>query len=287
MKRISLLCFLSGLVFANVVFGASFNCSKASNKIEVMICSDAELSALDDNLSKIYKQVLNETDNKEYIKSEQMKWIKTRNNCNTIDCLKKYYEDRIFKLKNNKLDFEDNNTKKVEKKSLNNSKKYAGVTFGENINNYESYIHAHSFYDMRGTGVSYTYAGFVGHVISTKKDNIIDKISIEKRFYNEDEVNNLKNSFDSKYKFIDKMEQAKINVYDERYKEIIYSYYDENAVIKLIIDDYSFFSESYNAHVTLEYITKDLFNEIEAEKELRKTKEEERLNKHKKEAEGL
>ena len=286
MKKISFLCLLSGLVFSSVGFGASFNCSKASSEVEVMICSDSKLSVLDDNLSKTYKQVLSESDNKEHLKLEQMKWIKIRNNCDTIDCLKKSYDNRILNLKNNSLDFENNNSK-IDKKSLNNSKKYAGVILGENIKNYESYIHASSFYDIRGTGVSYTYAGFVGQEKKTKNDNKIDKINISKRFNNEDELNHLKNSFDSKYKFIDKTEEAKINLFDERYKKIIYIYYDEDAIIKLIIDDYSSFSEAYNSYVTLEYITKDLFNEIKSEKELRKTKEEERLNKIKKEAEGL
>ena len=285
MKKISFLCLLSGLVFSSVGFGASFNCSKASSEVEVMICSDSELSVLDDNLSKIYKQLLSESDNKEHLKLEQMKWIKIRNNCDTIDCLKKSYDNRILNLKNNSLDFENNNSK-IDKKSLNNSKKYAGVILGENIKNYESYIHASSFYDIRGTGVSYTYAGFVGHVISTKNDNKIDKIDISKSFKIKDEVFELKNSFDSKYNFIEKTEESKIDIFDKKYKQTTYIYDDENTIIKLIIDDYSNFSEVYY-FVTLEYITKDLFNEIKAEKELRKTKEEERLNKIKKEAEGL
>ncbi len=121
---------------------------------------------------------------------------------------------------------------------------------------------------------------------STKNDNKIDKIDISKSFKIKDEVFELKNSFDSKYNFIEKTEESKIDIFDKKYKQTTYIYDDENTIIKLIIDDYSNFSEVYY-FVTLEYITKDLFNEIKAEKELEKTKEEERLNKIKKEAEGL
>ena len=283
MRKVKLLFLFFILGFCNFVFSASFDCSKLLSDVENMICSNSELSSLDDNLSKIYKKTLDVTENKEYLKSEQKIWVKKRNECKSIDCLRESYNNRIINLNKNNFNVKANKSVQEEK----NSKKYAGVILGENIKNYESYIHASSFYDIRGTGVSYTYAGFVGHVISTKNDNKIDKINISKRFNNEDELNHLKYSFDSKYKFIDKTEEAKINLFDERYKEIIYIYYDEDAIIKLIIDDYSSFSEAYNSYVTLEYITKDLFNEIKSEKELRKTKEEERLNKIKKEAEGL
>ena len=286
MRKINLLCLLSGLLFANIVFAASFNCSKASSKVEVMICSDQELSILDDNLNKMYKQTLNTTDDKEYLKSEQIKWIKTRNKCITVDCLKKSYDDRILNLTNYKLGDKDNNSSKIEEKSLNYSKKYAGVKFGDNINNYKEYSYGPNFFDMRGFGASYIYAGFSGHIISSKNDDKIDKINISKSFKNKDEVYDLKNSFDSKYNFIEKTEESKIDIFDKKYKQTTYIYDDENTIIKLIIDDYSNFSEVYY-FVTLEYITKDLFNEIKAEKELRKTKEEERLNKIKKEAEGL
>lgn len=282
MRKVKLLFLFFILGFCNFVFSASFDCSKLLSDVENKICSNSELSSLDDNLSKIYKKTLDVTENKEYLKSEQKIWVKKRNECKSIDCLKESYNNRIINLNKNNFNVKANKSVQEEK----NSKKYAGVILGENIKNYKSYILASSFYDIRGTGVSYTYAGFVGHVISTKNDNKIDKIDISKSFKIKDEVFELKNSFDSKYNFIEKTEESKIDIFDKKYKQTTYIYDDENTIIKLIIDDYSNFSEVYY-FVTLEYITKDLFNEIKAEKELRKTKEEERLNKIKKEAEGL
>lgn len=46
------------------VFGASFNCSKASTKTEKAICADPDLSALDDMIAIVwenYKEKLNST----------------------------------------------------------------------------------------------------------------------------------------------------------------------------------------------------------------------------------
>jgi len=40
------------------LFSASFNCQKASTKIEKTICQDKELSRLDEALAKEYKQAL-------------------------------------------------------------------------------------------------------------------------------------------------------------------------------------------------------------------------------------
>ena len=37
-----------------------------------MICSNSELSSLDDNLSKIYKKTLDVTENKEYLKAYEL-----------------------------------------------------------------------------------------------------------------------------------------------------------------------------------------------------------------------
>lgn len=164
MRKVKLLFLFFILGFCNFVFSASFDCSKLLSDVENMICSNSELSSLDDNLSKIYKKTLDVTENKEYLKSEQKIWVKKRNECKSIDCLKESYNNRIINLNKNNFNVKANKSVQEEK----NSKKYAGVILGENIKNYKSYILASSFYDIRGTGVSYTYAGFVGHVISTK-----------------------------------------------------------------------------------------------------------------------
>jgi len=68
-------------LFTVSLFGASFDCTKASSKVEKMICSDSELSALGDNLSKAFKEALKSTDDKDQLKKEQFLWMKNRDQC--------------------------------------------------------------------------------------------------------------------------------------------------------------------------------------------------------------
>ena len=79
MRKLKLLFLFFILGFCNFVFSASFDCSKLLSDVENMICSNSELSSLDDNLSKIYKKTLDVTENKEYLKSEQKIWVKKSN----------------------------------------------------------------------------------------------------------------------------------------------------------------------------------------------------------------
>ena len=52
-KSIALALLLS-VGFGNVGKAASFDCNKATTETEIAICSDPELSALDDRLSGVY-----------------------------------------------------------------------------------------------------------------------------------------------------------------------------------------------------------------------------------------
>jgi uncharacterized protein len=78
--------------------GASFDCAKASNLVENAVCSDAELSALDDTLSTVYREALNVPDGTNALKSSQRIWRKKRNTCQNTACLKKVYAERIAEL---------------------------------------------------------------------------------------------------------------------------------------------------------------------------------------------
>ena len=107
--------FLALSVF--IVEGASFNCKKARTGIEKHICSDANLSTLDEELAKVYKDLLKlSTQNKlsayegrsnyHFFKQTQKKWLKARNqSCSKYEgseqkaCLMSYYTSRIAKLK--------------------------------------------------------------------------------------------------------------------------------------------------------------------------------------------
>jgi len=96
---------------------ASFNCAKARTSIEKQICSDTNLSAMDEELAKTYKKLLSiASKNKisryegssiyHFFKQKQKQWIKQRNkSCSKYKaqeqkaCLRSFYSSRIAKLK--------------------------------------------------------------------------------------------------------------------------------------------------------------------------------------------
>jgi uncharacterized protein YecT (DUF1311 family) len=94
---------LLGIFFLFTVAGeinaASFDCEKASSEVEKTICSDDELSKLDETLNKVYLQALKRTDIKEQTIESQKQWLKkVRDACQDADCLKEAYENRIWEL---------------------------------------------------------------------------------------------------------------------------------------------------------------------------------------------
>ena len=91
MSKILIIC----IFFTVSIFGASFDCTKAKTNVEKMICSDSKLSALDENLSKVYSNFY--FISKE-IKSDQIAWMKKRNKCKDDACIKTAYTTRIQEL---------------------------------------------------------------------------------------------------------------------------------------------------------------------------------------------
>ncbi len=84
------------LLFASWTHAAGFDCSKASTLVEKAICSDSELSKLDDLLTISYKEALRNISDTDKLKSEQRNWLSnTRNKCQDADCLKRAYNKRI------------------------------------------------------------------------------------------------------------------------------------------------------------------------------------------------
>src|SRR6266498_371375 len=63
------------------------------------VCSDSRLSAMDDELGRLYKGALAGTPNNETLKSDQKAWLSLRDRCRDSDCIKKAYADRISALK--------------------------------------------------------------------------------------------------------------------------------------------------------------------------------------------
>lgn len=86
-------------VFPGVLHAASFDCSKAVSVVEKAICSDRELSGLDDSLAQAYKKALSAASDPEAVKRGQRAWLKSeRDVCKDLPCLKKAYTKRLGEL---------------------------------------------------------------------------------------------------------------------------------------------------------------------------------------------
>jgi len=96
MNKVAILCLLS-LMFVQTACAASFDCGKATTKVEKMICADPELSKLDGGLGKLYQDSLDKAteEQKKRLVTEQRHWLKhTRNICKDEPCLKLAYWSR-------------------------------------------------------------------------------------------------------------------------------------------------------------------------------------------------
>lgn len=93
MEKIFLLLIL--LIDSNFVLAAGFDCTKASNTVEKLVCSDKKLSQLDDELTDVYKQAVK---NSPELKKEQINWLKTVRKCKDIDCITNLYDSRLLEL---------------------------------------------------------------------------------------------------------------------------------------------------------------------------------------------
>ncbi len=90
---VALTCLTS---FAN---SASFDCSKASSPLEKAICSNPNLSALDDQMAQAYKDARAKSSNQDQLKSDQITWIKGARQCASDSaCIEKSYKERLATL---------------------------------------------------------------------------------------------------------------------------------------------------------------------------------------------
>jgi uncharacterized protein len=87
------------LLFGSVTHAATFDCNKASIFAEKVVCSDSRLTAMDDELGRLYQVALASSSNKEALRAEQKAWLAARDRCQDSDCIMKAYADRIAALK--------------------------------------------------------------------------------------------------------------------------------------------------------------------------------------------
>jgi uncharacterized protein len=82
-------------LFVPKIYSASFDCAKASSRMEKLICSNADLSKLDEKLAEAYKAAYSK-DKK--IKANQINWLKETSKCGDESCLTDAYRQRIAAL---------------------------------------------------------------------------------------------------------------------------------------------------------------------------------------------
>jgi len=90
------------LLTATASLGASFDCNKAATAVEKQVCSDGELSALDDEVARAYTAALARTRSNELraVRRDQLAWLHKRNGCSASKrlCLAETYQLRISEL---------------------------------------------------------------------------------------------------------------------------------------------------------------------------------------------
>jgi len=98
-RRVWVVLLLFGcLAIAQTTQAASFDCGKATTNIDKMICADAALSKLDEELNAAYKAALQDGKQADSIKRAQKQWMKERNGCEDAACVKRVYEARLHGL---------------------------------------------------------------------------------------------------------------------------------------------------------------------------------------------
>src|SRR5512139_946550 len=95
------LCALIAIfLIPSVINATSFDCGKATSEVEKIICSNDELSKLDESLNKAYSQALQRTDIKKRTIERQRQWLKNfRNVCRDAECITIAYEIRLNELR--------------------------------------------------------------------------------------------------------------------------------------------------------------------------------------------
>jgi uncharacterized protein len=96
MNRMAFVLF--GFAVVSLAHATSFDCLKASTKVEHIICDNPEISKLDDVLAASYKAALQDKSKAESVKHTQYQWMNERNRCSDLACVKRAYETRSSAL---------------------------------------------------------------------------------------------------------------------------------------------------------------------------------------------
>jgi uncharacterized protein len=100
-KQLALIV-LGALLAPVAGFTASFDCRKAVNAVEKMVCADAKLSQMDDDLGALYAGAMElaaDKDARAKLLDSQRTWLRDRNRCADSDCVLAAYGSRYAALR--------------------------------------------------------------------------------------------------------------------------------------------------------------------------------------------
>lgn len=86
-------------LISTVSIAASFDCRKAQSFREHTVCSDAQLSSLDEQLNAAYKSARAASTNPMELKDTQKAWMASANQCADVACLAVAYQNRLSQLR--------------------------------------------------------------------------------------------------------------------------------------------------------------------------------------------
>ena len=90
---------LLALMFTTSVNAASFNCKLARSKAELLVCSDKQLSALDDELAQLFSRALKASSNKrDFRLASDAEWKHRETTCFNRNCVLEWYLKRQSQL---------------------------------------------------------------------------------------------------------------------------------------------------------------------------------------------
>lgn len=94
---VSVLLALLPLSFIPAVRSASFDCAKASTRVEQLVCASQDLRRLDDRLTELY-ELAQDRDAVPNLRAAQRAWLARRNTCRDRACVAGHYEQRLAEL---------------------------------------------------------------------------------------------------------------------------------------------------------------------------------------------
>lgn len=86
------------VLFAIASPAATYDCGRATGRVERLVCATPELSTLDDELGEVHAEQPREGEDGARARDAQRAWLRARDGCADVACVRASYELRIEEL---------------------------------------------------------------------------------------------------------------------------------------------------------------------------------------------